>query len=89
MPRPRFSDITKAVAVQVVMLSGTVRGISVDTELLQNKTKNSALQIKAEKLHFVNPHNGDRGQMCHKISCRLRVEQHYYIALVSFERLSL
>lgn len=39
-PRPRFSDITKAVATHVVMLSGTVRGISEDTELLQKKTQN-------------------------------------------------
>lgn len=34
MPRPRFSDMTKAVAVQVVMLSGTVRVISAEFELL-------------------------------------------------------
>lgn len=37
MPRPRFSDMTKAVAVQVVMLSGTVRCISSESELLWKK----------------------------------------------------
>lgn len=37
MPRPRFSDKTKAVAVQVVMLSGTVRCISAESELLWKK----------------------------------------------------
>lgn len=37
MPRPRFSDMTKAVAVQVVMLSGTVRCISAESELLWKK----------------------------------------------------
>lgn len=35
MPKPRFSDMTKAVAVQVVMLSGTVSFISFVSESLQ------------------------------------------------------
>lgn len=60
MPRPRFSDITKAVAVQVVMLSGTVSGISVDTELLHKKdekhdfcTPNDIKMVTMKKLHFL------------------------------------
>lgn len=33
-PRPRFSDMTKALATQVVRLSGTVARISTETESL-------------------------------------------------------
>lgn len=37
IPRPRCSDMTKAVAVQLVMLSGTVRGNLTVWESLQKK----------------------------------------------------
>lgn len=42
MPRPRSSDMTKAVANQVVMLSGTVTGISADVESLHNHNNNNS-----------------------------------------------
>lgn len=42
MPRPRFLDMTKAVAVQVVMLSGTVSSRSVVTVSLQSQPHDSA-----------------------------------------------
>lgn len=51
IPSPRFSDITKAVAIQVVMLSGTVSAISFVFELLQQTAKKERT-LNFKKLHL-------------------------------------
>lgn len=55
MPSPRFSDITKAVAVHVVMLSGTVRVFSIESESLQKKIYRKHNFSYEITIHFCTP----------------------------------